>query len=386
MKLQEYQAKRMLREHGMPVPPGSTACTPGEVVRIAAEVGYPVALKAQVRVAGRGKAGGIRFAADEEEARSIAGMLLGAQISGVTVEKILVEARARMDRELYFGIVFDRDLPGYALLLSDEGGVDVEETAAHDPGKVMKVCSDECGVIQDDRVLSKLQGVGLLPAFIDPFMALFRGFFDLAMAKDLTLLEINPLGLGQDGQFVIADAKIIADDNALFRHEDLRAFEAEDPESPVEVQARAHGLSYVKLGGSVGCIVNGAGLAMATMDAIRHYGGCPANFLDVGGSSSPEKTTHAMNLIVSDPSVKSILINIFGGITRCDDVARGLLAAAKSVGPTQLCCVRLSGTNEDAARRILDEAGISSATTMEEAVRRAVEAARGEATGKARDD
>jgi succinyl-CoA synthetase beta subunit len=272
------------------------------------------------------------------------------------------------------------------LLLSDEGGVDVEETAAHDPGKVMKVCSDESGVIQDDRVLSKLQGVDLPPALIDPFMGLFRGFFDLAMAKDLTLLEINPLGLGHDGQFVIADAKIIADDNALFRHEDLRAFEAEDPESPVEVQARAHGLSYVKLEGSVGCIVNGAGLAMATMDAIRHYGGCPANFLDVGGSSSPEKTTHAMNLIVSDPNVKSILINIYGGITRCDDVARGLLAAAKSVGPTQPCCIRLSGTNEDAARRILDEAGISSATTMEEAVRRAVGAARGDATGKVRND
>ena len=386
MKLQEYQAKQMLREHGMPVPPGSAARTPGEAVKIAAEVGYPVALKAQVRVAGRGKAGGIRFAADEGEARSIAGALLGAETKGVAVERILVEAKARMDRELYLSIVFDRDLPGYALLLSDEGGIDIEETAAHNPEKVIKVHSDESGLIQGDRVRSKLHELDLPPAVIAPFMSLFQGLFDLAMAKDLTMLEINPLGLGHDGRFVIADAKVIADDNALFRHEDLREFEAEDPESPVEVQARAHGLSYVKLEGSVGCIVNGAGLAMATMDAIRHYGGCPANFLDVGGSSSPEKTTYAMNLIVSDPNVKTILINIYGGITRCDDVARGLVTATRSLEPTQPCCIRLSGTNEDAARRILDEAGISSATTMEEAVRRAVEAARGDATEKVLND
>ena len=386
MKLQEYQAKQMLREHGMPVPSGSAACTPEEAVKIAAEVGYPVVLKAQVRVAGRGKAGGIRFADDEEEAQSIAGTLLGSEVRGVTVERILVEAKAWMDRELYLSIVFDRDLPGYALLLSAEGGIDIEETAAKDAEKVVKVHSDESGLIRGDRVRSKLRPLDLPPAAIDPLMRLFEGLFDLAMAKDLTMLEINPLGLGDDGRFVIADAKVIADDSALFRHEDLRAFEAEDPESPVEVAARAHGLSYVKLEGSVGCIVNGAGLAMATMDAIRHYGGSPANFLDVGGSSSPEKTTHAMNLIVSDPNVKSILINIYGGITRCDDVARGLLAAIRSVGAMQPLCIRLSGTNEDAAREILDEAGIPSSTTMDESVRRAVEAAQGGASGKVRND
>jgi len=386
MKLQEYQAKQMLREAGMPVPPGATACAPGQAVEIATELGYPVVLKAQARVAGRSKAGGIRFARDGEEARSIAGALLGAEIKGVTVERILVEAKARMARELYLSIVFDRDLPGYALLLSAEGGVDIEETAANDAEKVITVHSDESGLIQGDRVRSKLSALDLPPAAADPFLDLFQGLFDLAMAKDLTMLEINPLGLGPDGQFVIADAKVTADDNALFRHDDLRAFEAEDPESPVEVQARAHGLSYVKLEGSVGCMVNGAGLAMATMDAISHYGGRPANFLDVGGSSSPEKTTHAMKLIVSDANVKSVLVNIFGGITRCDDVARGLLAATRSVRATQPLCVRLSGTNEDVAREILDGAGIPSSTTMDEAVRRAVEAARDDAGGKVRKD
>ena len=375
MKLQEYQSKQLLRDHGVAVPPGGVADTPEAAARIARELGFPVAVKAQVRVAGRGKAGGIRFAANADEAASVAGGILGTEIKGLTVRRVLGEPKSPMDGELYLGIVFDRDAPGYSLLLSGEGGVDIEETAARHPQQVITIAGDDSGRIPERQLRAALPRLGLPAASADALAALCATLADLVAAKDLLMLEINPLGLGPGGQWLIVDAKIVADDNALFRHEDLRAFESEDPESPVELNARQAGLSYVKLDGCVGCIVNGAGLAMATMDAIRHHGGTPANFLDVGGSSSPDKARYAMDLVVSDPDVTSIVINIFGGITRCDDVARGLIDAVRTLSPRQPLFVRLTGTNEGKARELLKEAGIASTTVMDEAVRQAVQAA-----------
>ncbi len=381
MKLQEYQAKQLLRERGVTVPPGGVADTPEAAARIAAEIGFPVAIKAQVRVAGRGKAGGIRFAANADEAAAGAGKILGMDIKGLPVRRVLIEPKTPMDRELYLSIVFDRDLPGYSLLLSGEGGVDIEETAARHPDKVITIGSDAAGGIEESRIRAALPRLHLSAAFEDALVALVGQLFQLAVAKDLLMLEINPLGLGPDGRLLIVDAKIIADDNGLFRHADLQAFETDDPELPVELSARQAGLSYVKLDGDVGCIVNGAGLAMATMDAIQHHGGRPANFLDVGGSSSPDKARYAMNLVVSDPDVKSIVVNIFGGITRCDDVARGLIEAVRTLAPRQPLFVRLAGTNEAKARKLLEEAGIASTTIMDDAVRQAVRAAGGPPTG-----
>ena len=376
MKLHEYQAKKLLAENGFPVMRGGVAETVDEVGRIAAEIGLPVALKAQVHVGGRGKAGGIRIVENREKLIPEAEAIFRLTIKELPVKKILVEKKAEIRTEYYLGILFDRDNRAYTMLLSGEGGVDIEETARKNPEKIQRISADARGVIFDFRIRHALSALGVPRELHNAFISLALGLFALAIRLDCTLLEINPLGLNAAGELVLVDAKMIADDNGLYRQKALQEFADEDPESPREAEAGRQGLSYVKLEGNVGCIVNGAGLAMATMDIIKRFGGEPANFLDIGGSSSVEKVGRAMELLLSDENVRVVLINIFGGITRCDDVARGLIPVLTGGTVDRPVVIRLIGTNEDIARKMLDEAGIRSTTDMEEAARKAVEALR----------
>jgi succinyl-CoA synthetase beta subunit len=376
LKLHEYQAKKLLAENGFPVMRGGVAETVDEVGRIAAEIGLPVALKAQVHVGGRGKAGGIRIVENREKLIPEAEAIFRLTIKELPVKKILVEKKAEIRSEYYLGILFDRDNRTYTMLLSGDGGVDIEETARKNPEKIQRISADARGVIFDFRIRHALSALGVPRELHNAFIRLALDLFALAIRLDCTLLEINPLGLDAAGELVLVDAKMIADDNSLYRQKALQGFADEDPESPREAEAGRQGLSYVKLEGNVGCMVNGAGLAMATMDIIKRFGGEPANFLDIGGISSVEKVGRAMELLLRDENVRVVLINIFGGITRCDDVARGLIPVLTGGTVDRPVVIRITGTNEDIARKMLDEAGIRSTTDMEEAARKAVEALR----------
>lgn len=372
MKLHEYQAKELLRGKGLPLMPGQVASTVDEAVSAATEIGYPVVLKSQVHVGGRGKAGGIRVVKNEADLKKNAAEIFALLIKDLPVKKILVEKKVDIKTEYYFGIIMDREKRAYTMLLSGEGGVDIEETAREKPDAIKKITSDEYGMIQDFQVRAALPSMGVPKELHNPFIKLALKLMDAFRQLDCSLLEINPLGVNDAGELILVDSKIITDDNALFRQKQLQEFEKTDPEHPEEVEAKDHGLSYVKLDGNVGCIVNGAGLAMATMDVIKHFGGDPANFLDIGGSSSVEKMSRAVELILSDGNVKVILVNIFGGITRCDDVARGLIEVLKTRKIEQPVFIRLSGTNEEIARELLNAENIPSTTRMEEAVKNAV--------------
>jgi len=373
LKLQEYQTKRLLADRGLPVMPGRVAGSVAEVKEAAVEIGLPVALKAQVHVGGRGKAGGIKIVEKEEDLEPVAQKIFDLKIKELPVKKILVEKKADIQSEYYFGIILDREKHTYTMLLSGEGGVEIEETARKKPDAIRRISMDERGRIFDFQIRRELPELGVPKEHHNRFIKLALQLIRTFEEMDCSLLEINPLCLNTAGELVLVDAKMIADDNALYRHECLAGFEKEDPENPDELEAKEHGLSYVKLDGNVGCIVNGAGLAMATMDVIKRFGGEPANFLDIGGSSSTEKVTRAMDLILGDENVKVVLINIFGGITRCDDVAKGLIEALKQREMQQKVFIRLSGTNEDIARKLLDDEGIPSTTSMEEAVKNAVD-------------
>lgn len=374
MKLHEYQAKELLAKLGLPVMPGRIAENVEDVRRIAGEIGLPVVLKAQVHVGGRGKAGGIRIVESEEALVREATALFPLSIKGIPVKKVLVEKKADIKAEYYLGILFDRDNQTYTMLLSAEGGVDIEETTAENPDKIRKIQADSRCEIHDFRVRRALSELGVPRPVHTAFIRTALQLFELLKSHDCTLVEINPLGLDDRGGLILVDAKVVADDNGIFRQKVLREFEEKDPENPVEADVARHGLSYVKLEGNVGCMVNGAGLAMATMDSIKHFGGTPANFLDIGGSSSVEKVTRAMELLLSDENVKVVLINIFGGITRCDDVANGIIPFLKSGKVTRPVVIRLAGTNEDIALKMLERENIPSTTDMEEAVRKTVEA------------
>ena len=377
MNIHEYQAKDILRAHGVPIPPGEVATTPDEVEAIAKKIGGMVVVKAQVHTGGRGKAGGVKLAKTPAEAREIASKILGMTINGLTVYKVLVTSAADIASEAYVGIILDRATKKPVFMVSPAGGIDIEEVAAKTPEKILKLPIDtryglqpyqasELGFFLFDdvkkvRAAAKIMG------------QLYAAF----MQSDASLAEINPLVVTTAGEVLALDAKISVDDNALDRHTDLAALRDETAEEPSEVEARNANLTFIKLEGDVGCVVNGAGLAMATMDLVKYYGGEPANFLDIGGSSNPEKVVNALRIITEDPSVKVILFNIFGGITRTDDVANGIVTATKA-NPLKIpIVIRLTGTNEEIAMKILHENGFTASADMDEAVEKAVALAKG---------
>ncbi|MFB3909304.1 MAG: ADP-forming succinate--CoA ligase subunit beta [Candidatus Eisenbacteria bacterium] len=379
MNIHEYQAKEIFRAGGIPIPEGDVATTPAEARQLAARYGGTVVVKAQVHAGGRGKAGGVKLAATPEEAEEKAKAILALTIKGLPVRKVLVTPAAEISHEYYLGVVIDRAAGKPLVMASREGGIDIEEVARTNPKAILKDHFDPCGGLHSFQARQLAYGIEPEPAIArqiaDILGKLCRRFVEI----DSSLAEINPLVRTPEGKVIALDAKVNLDDNALFLHPDLEALRDRSAETSHEASAREMGLTYIKLDGSIGCLVNGAGLAMATMDLVKHFGGNPANFLDIGGSSSPDKVITAIRIITGDPHVKSILFNIFGGITRCDDVANGLVRALDVTKLKLPIVVRLTGTNEERAREILRAVpGVTPAETMDEAVQRAVElAARG---------
>jgi succinyl-CoA synthetase beta subunit len=377
VNIHEYQAKEILRAAGVPIPPGEIAKTPEEAEAIAKKLGDMVVVKAQVHAGGRGKAGGVKLAKTPAEAKKIASKILGMQIKGLTVYTVLVTAAADIAREAYVGIILDRATRKPVFMVSPAGGIDIEEVAATTPEKILKLPVDTRYGLQPYQA-SELgfflfDDVKKVRAASKIMMALYQTF----MKNGCSLAEINPLVVTSAGEVVALDAKMSIDDNELDRHPELAALRDETAEEPSEVEARKANLTFIKLEGNVGCVVNGAGLAMATMDLVKYYGGEPANFLDIGGSSNPEKVVNALKIITEDASVKVILFNIFGGITRTDDVANGIVTATKA-NPLKIpIVIRLTGTNEEIAMKILTENGFTASSDMDEAVKKAVELAKG---------
>lgn len=375
MKIHEYQAKEIFSRFDIPIPKGEFTSSPDEARQIAVRHEKPVMVKAQVHVGGRGKAGGIKYCADPDEAYFAAEEILGMEIKGLTVKKILVTDALDIVNEAYVGVVLDRVSKKPVIMVSPAGGIDIEEVARETPEKIMKFEVDPI------MGLRGFEATRLAMFVYDDFKlarqcaAIIKKLFRVFIDNDASLAEINPLIVTKDSQLIALDAKINLDDNGLYRHAELEAMRDPDAEEPEEADARKADLSYVKLDGDIGCCVNGAGLAMATMDLVKHLGGTPANFLDIGGSSSPEKVIVAMKIILGDPNVKVVLFNIFGGITRCDDVANGIVEAVGQLKPGIPIVVRLTGTNEDKARKILKEVGMEASSSMEEAVKMALEKA-----------
>ncbi len=376
MNLHEYQARDILRRYGIPVPAGEVARTPEEARAIAARLGGRVVVKAQVHAGGRGKAGGVKLARDAAEAGAHAAKILGMTIKGLTVERVLVAPAVDIASETYVGIVVDRAAQRPVLMVSAAGGVDIEAVAAERPEQIHRLPVDpRYGLLPHQALGLALQlyrDVARARVAADVMQRLYQAFY----AVGASLAEINPLATAPDGALIAVDAKIVLDDNELERHPDLAALRDTSAEAPAEAAARAAGLTFIKLAGSVGCCVNGAGLAMATMDLVKYYGGEAANFLDIGGSSSPQKVVAALQIIAADPSVRAILFNIFGGITRGDDVANGIVQATRQFPVTVPLVIRLTGTNEALAMEILTRAGFAALTDMDEAVKQAVAKAR----------
>ena len=372
MNLHEYQARALLKAAGIPVPDGDVAVTPAEVEAIARRLGGKVVVKAQVHAGGRGKAGGVKLAKDAAEARAHAEKILGMTIKGLTVEKVLVVPAAEIASESYAGVILDRASQRPVFMVSPAGGIDIEEVAAKTPEKILKLGVDPRYGLLSHQAMQLAFFLYRDVAQARPAAAILQQLYRAFVDAGASLVEINPLITTPEGAVVALDAKLGVDDNELERKPAIAALRDVSAENPAEVKARDAGLTFIKLDGAVGCCVNGAGLAMATMDLVKYYGGEPANFLDIGGSSNPDKVVTALEIITSDPNVKAILFNIFGGITRCDDVANGIVAAT---GRTKLAVpivIRLTGTNEELAMQILQKAGFSALTDMDEAVERAV--------------
>ncbi len=377
MKLLEYASKEIFSSYGIPVQKGILAKDLSEVEKALEQLEFPVVIKAQVPVGGRGKAGGVKLANTKEEAIEKAKAIFSLEIKGIPVKKVLVAKAEDIKREYYVGITLDRRFSKPVFITSKEGGVDIEEIARKKPEALIKKYIDRPlrGFEARELAFEVFDEPDLAMQAADIFLKLSKVYFDV----DCQLAEINPLALTGDGKLKALDAKIIVDDNALYRQEDAMRLRDREYENPEEEEAKEAGLSYVKLDGYIGCMVNGAGLAMATMDVIKYWGGEPANFLDVGGSSNPEKVKKAMEIILRDKNVKSIFINIFGGITRCDDIAKGLIEAFSTMKIKVPVVVRLTGTNEDIGREMLERSGlpIKTAKTMSEGARLAVSLAKG---------
>lgn len=381
VKLFEYEAKRLFEKHGIPVPRGRLATSPEEARRAASELSFPVAVKAQVLVSGRGKAGGILFADSPSEVEKAAEKILGMRIKGLKVQSVWVEEKIPVKTELFFSVTIDRVNRSYVVLASSVGGVDIEEIAAKTPEKLIRFPVNPDYGFRSFHARYMAAKIGYVGDQQKKLAEIFQKVYAIVTELDAELAEMNPIVETAEGDFIAADARIIIDDNALFRHPEYkkRLFEAGASEfSPRELEAMRKGLAYVKLDGNIGIIGNGAGLVMATLDAVQHYGGKPANFLDVGGGASAERVAAAFEIVASDPKVNVVFINILGGITRCDEVARGIIAAKKKAGYEQPMVIRLVGTNEDEGKRILTEAGIHVLESMEEAAEKAVKMAEGE--------
>ena len=376
MNLHEYQARALLRTAGVPMPDGDVAATPQEVEAIAARLARSVVVKAQVHVGGRGKAGGVKLAKNPAEARLIAEKILGLTIKGLVVQKVLVVPAADIATESYVGLIMDRETRGPVFMVSAAGGVDIEEVAATTPEKIIRQPVDLRYGLMSHQALAL--GLHLYRDFAQARAAasIMQQLYGVFISNGASLVEINPLVTTPQGQVLALDAKISVDDNELERRPDLGMLRDESAEAPSEVAARKAGLTFIKLDGNVGCVVNGAGLAMATMDLVKYYGGEPANFLDIGGSSNPEKVVNALKIITADPAVKAILFNIFGGITRTDDVASGIVTATSQFKVAVPIVIRLTGTNEERAFEILKGVGMRALSDMDEAVKLAVQLAR----------
>ncbi len=386
MKIHEYQAKAILADFGVPVPRGRVAGTPADASAIARELGGTVVVKAQIHAGGRGKGGGVKLAKSPREAEQVASQILGMMLKthqtgpeGQRVTRVLVEEAMDIHQEMYLGIVIDRSVDLPVIMASSAGGMDIEEVAQNRPEAITKVHVDPATGIQGYHTRKLGFGLGLtgdtLKGVADFLIKLYRAF----EAKDCSLAEINPLVITGDGRLLALDAKMTFDDNAISRHPEVLALRDVDEESPLEVEASEYNLSYIKLDGNVGCMVNGAGLAMATMDIIKLAGGEPANFLDVGGGASAEQIENAFRILISDRNVKVVLINIFGGILRCDRLAEGVIKAVKALGVTLPIVIRMEGTNVELGRQMLKESGLNfvNAETMADAAALAAQAARG---------
>ena len=387
MKIHEYQAKEVLRKYGVPTPRGVPCFTGEEAVNAADALGGKVwVVKAQIHAGGRGKGGGVKLARSKEALRELASHILGMRLvthqtgpQGQTVRRLLIEEGADIKKELYVGMVVDRGTQRVALMASSEGGMDIEEVAAKTPGKIHKVFIDPATGLKDSEADDVARRIGIPEAAIPQARAALKGLYRAFDETDASLAEINPLILTGDGRVVALDAKINFDDNALFRHPDIAGLRDLDEEDPAEIEASRHDLSYIQLNGDIGCLVNGAGLAMATMDIIKFYGGSPANFLDVGGGATTERVTEAFKIMLRNPELKAILVNIFGGIMRCDVIASALVDAARQVKLGVPLIVRLEGTNVELGKEILAESGlpIISAVNMADAAQKVVAAAKG---------
>jgi succinyl-CoA synthetase beta subunit len=379
MRLHEYESKRLFAEHGVPIPRGEIAMTPEEARRIAADLG-PVVVKAQVLVGGRGKAGGIRLARTPGEAERTARDILAMKIKGLPVRRVLLDQAASIQQEIFLGIVVDRAASRPVLLASSEGGVEIEEVARTDPRSIQKVQVEPLLGLRGYQTLGLAKRIGLARHHHADFDHICHGLYGAFRSSDARLAEINPLVVTDDDRLLAVDGKVVLDDNGLFRHPELAGQIEHNEETPIERQARKAGLSYVQLDGNIGCMVNGAGLAMATMDIIGHFGGSPANFLDIGGGAMADKVSLGLRLVLAAPGIKAMLVNIFGGMTRCDEVARGIITSLGDLGratPGTPLVVRLIGTNEAEGRAILASSGfpLITTTTLAEAAETVVAAA-----------
>jgi succinyl-CoA synthetase beta subunit len=386
VKIHEYQAKALLREFGVPVPRGEVATTPADAKAAAARLGGRVVVKAQVHAGGRGKAGGIKVADDADGAERAARQILGMRLKspqtppgGIEVRSVLVEEASAVARELYLSITLDRARATHVVMASEAGGMDIEEVAARTPDKIIRQWAHPALGIQDFQARRLAYGLGLTGDQFKQAVALIRGLFALYLARDASLAEVNPLVVTQEGRVLALDAKLNFDDNALWRHPAIVALRDVNEEDRLDVEASKYNLNYIKLDGNVGCMVNGAGLAMATMDIVKLAGGAPANFLDVGGGASPEQIENAFRILSSDPSVKAVFINVFGGILRCDRLAAGVIAAIRNLGLRLPVVVRMEGTNVELGRQMLAESGLAltNAADMGDGAKKAVALARG---------
>ena len=386
MNIHEYQAKDLLRKFGVSVPRGGVAYTADEAVKVAEELGGPVwVVKSQIHAGGRGKAGGVKLAKSIEEVKKFSSEMIGSNLvthqtgpEGKEVTRVYVEEGCDIKRELYLGILVDRTSSRITIMASTEGGMAIEEVAANSPEKILKLSVDPVTGLQAHHSRRIGYGLGLEGGQVKSCIRFLDGMYRAFTELDASVVEINPLVVTGEGDVVALDAKMNFDDNALFRHENIAELRDETEEDPTELEATKYDLNYVKLDGNIGCMVNGAGLAMATMDIIKYYGGEPANFLDVGGGATRDRVTAAFKLILSDPNVEALLVNIFGGIMRCDVIAEGVVAAAREVSLSVPLCVRLAGTNVELGKRILEESGlpIIAADDLADAAEKAVMAAR----------
>jgi succinyl-CoA synthetase beta subunit len=379
MDLLEYQGKQLFARHAIPVPDGRHARTVEEAVAAAKEIGFPCVIKAQVKIGGRGKAGGIKVAANEEEAREHAGAILGMDIRGFTVHEVWVEGASEIEAEYYASVVFDRSAKQPLIMLSTRGGMDIEAVAEEDPKAIATLHVDPLLGFQDFHGRRLAYEAGVDADLVRPIGAFLHRLYGTFVSEEAVLVEVNPLIVTPERDVRALDAKVTLDDNALMRHPDNAELRDPSAEDPQEQMAKERGLTYVKLDGDIGILGNGAGLVMSTLDVVAQYGGQPANFLDAGGGSKAEAITSAVEVILSNPSVKAVLFNIFGGITRCDEVANGLVEAFRQIEPSVPFVVRLDGTNDEEGRRILAEAAlpnVHTAATMNEAAEHVVELAR----------